>query len=68
MTIHGRNFIAGEWVAGATTAPNINPSNTDDIVGAFARASAEEAQAAIDAAMPPSRPGRAPRSRPAMTS
>jgi aldehyde dehydrogenase (NAD+) len=45
-----KNYIAGEWVAGAEAAPNINPSNTTDILGEFARASAAEAEAAIAAA------------------
>ncbi|MGO4706900.1 aldehyde dehydrogenase family protein [Microvirga sp. 2MCAF38] len=45
-----KNYIAGEWVAGASGAADINPSNTNDVVGEFARASAAEAEAAIDAA------------------
>jgi alpha-ketoglutaric semialdehyde dehydrogenase len=24
-----KNFIAGEWIAGVETRPNINPSDTD---------------------------------------
>jgi aldehyde dehydrogenase (NAD+) len=46
----GMNYIAGEWVGGSETAPDINPSNTDDIVGRFSRASAAEAEQAIAAA------------------
>ncbi|WP_112661615.1 aldehyde dehydrogenase family protein [Microvirga flavescens] len=45
-----RNYIAGEWVASAAGAANINPSNTNDVVGDFARASVGEAEAAIAAA------------------
>lgn len=45
-----KNYIAGEWVVGNEAAPNVNPSNTQDSLGEFARASAAEAQTAIDAA------------------
>ena len=48
MTLH-QNLIAGEWVGGDGVA-NVNPSNTNDIVGEYARASAEDANAAIAAA------------------
>ena len=46
----GKNYIAGEWVGGSETAPDISPSNTDDIVGHFSRASAPEAERAMGAA------------------
>lgn len=49
MTVHG-NFIAGRWAEGAEAAENINPSNTGDVVGLYARASKEDAIAAIEAA------------------
>ncbi|MCV3735720.1 aldehyde dehydrogenase family protein, partial [Rhizobium sp. TRM96647] len=48
MTIH-QNLIAGEWV-GSDAIKNINPSNTNDVVGEYARASADDAKAAIAAA------------------
>ncbi|MDP9591017.1 UNVERIFIED_ORG: aldehyde dehydrogenase (NAD+) [Shinella zoogloeoides] len=48
MTIH-QNLIAGEWV-GADGVENINPSNTGDVVGTYARASVEDTKAAIAAA------------------
>ncbi|MGX5721854.1 aldehyde dehydrogenase family protein [Shinella zoogloeoides] len=48
MTIH-QNLIAGEWV-GSEAIKNVNPSNTDDVVGEYARASAEDTKAAIAAA------------------
>ncbi|MDH7784535.1 acyl-CoA reductase-like NAD-dependent aldehyde dehydrogenase [Ochrobactrum sp. 19YEA23] len=48
MTIH-QNLIAGEWVGGDGTA-NINPSDTNDVVGTYARATAEDTRAAIAAA------------------
>ena len=44
-----KNYIAGEWRNGEA-APNHNPSNTDEVVGHYARASADDAQAAIAAA------------------
>jgi len=44
-----RNYIAGEWVGGEAI-PNINPSNTNEVVGYYARGSAADAQAAIAAA------------------
>ncbi|WP_119256919.1 aldehyde dehydrogenase family protein [Shinella zoogloeoides] len=48
MTIH-QNLIAGEWV-GSEAIKNVNPSNTDDVVGEYARASAEDTKVAIAAA------------------
>ena len=44
------NFIGGEWVAGATTLPNINPSDTDDVIGHYAQADGAQTEAAISAA------------------
>ncbi len=44
-----KNYIDGEWVDG-DAAPDTNPSNTDDVVGQFARASAGDAKRAIAAA------------------
>jgi len=44
------NFIAGEWLDAADGAPNVNPSDTRDIVGVYARASDADAQRAIAAA------------------
>jgi aldehyde dehydrogenase (NAD+) len=48
MTIH-QNLIAGDWV-GSDAIRNINPSDTNDVVGEYARASAEDTKAAIAAA------------------
>src|ERR671910_2487420 len=45
-----KNYIAGEWVGASEASPNINPSNTADVVGEFARASVAEAERAIAAA------------------
>jgi aldehyde dehydrogenase (NAD+) len=50
MTAPFRNFIAGNWVEATEAAPDINPSNTKDVVGEFPRASAADAQMAIAAA------------------
>jgi len=44
------NFIDGAWVAGERAAPDINPSNTGDVVGEYAHASAAQVDAAIAAA------------------
>jgi len=45
-----RNYIAGEWVAGATVTVNRNPSDTSDVVGEYAQADAAQTGAAIAAA------------------
>jgi aldehyde dehydrogenase (NAD+) len=49
MTIH-KNFIAGEWLAGSDETKNINPSNTDEVIGVYTRASRSDAETAIQAA------------------
>ncbi|MEI5682705.1 MULTISPECIES: aldehyde dehydrogenase family protein [unclassified Mesorhizobium] len=49
MTVH-QNFIAGQWTNSAEAADNINPSNTRDVVGVYARGSRQDAEAAIAAA------------------
>jgi aldehyde dehydrogenase (NAD+) len=45
-----RNFIGGEWVTGPTSITNINPSDTNDVVGLYAHADAAQARAAVVAA------------------
>ncbi|HKY83124.1 MAG TPA: aldehyde dehydrogenase family protein, partial [Sphingobium sp.] len=50
MTKIHLNWIGGEQVSAATAAPNVNPSDTADIVGDFARADAAQAIEAIAAA------------------
>ena len=45
-----RNFIGGEWIAATDTTQDVNPSNTADVVGLFARADAKAAAHAIEAA------------------
>jgi acyl-CoA reductase-like NAD-dependent aldehyde dehydrogenase len=44
-----RNYIAGEWVGGEAV-PDINPSNTNEVVGYYARATGDDARNAIAAA------------------
>jgi aldehyde dehydrogenase (NAD+) len=46
----GHNYINGEWMRGDETAADVNPSNTGDVVGEYARANAAQAATAIDAA------------------
>ena len=48
MTIH-QNLIGGEWV-GADATDNINPSDTNEVVGRYAAASANDVKDAIAAA------------------
>jgi acyl-CoA reductase-like NAD-dependent aldehyde dehydrogenase len=50
MTAVLRNLIGGEWVDGAAVTRNINPSNTDDVVGEYARADKAQTETAIAAA------------------
>jgi acyl-CoA reductase-like NAD-dependent aldehyde dehydrogenase len=49
------NLINGEWRAGASYSPNINPSNLQDVLGQYAQGDAaqvDEAVAAANAAFP----------------
>ena len=50
MKLATHNFIDGKWIASGNAAPNINPSNTDDIIGEFPLADVADTEAAIDAA------------------
>ncbi len=50
MTQHFANFIAGEAVSATNAGRNLNPSNTDDVIGEFASGSADDARNAIAAA------------------
>ncbi len=50
MTDLHRNLVAGEWVEGEDATDDINPSNTDEIVGRYARGSKADAERAIAAA------------------
>ena len=44
------NLIDGQWLAGSTATPNINPSNTSDVIDEFVQADRAQAEAAIAAA------------------
>lgn len=50
MTQQHNNLIDGQWVAGDQTSPNINPSNTTDVIGDYTQASADQLNVAVDAA------------------
>ena len=52
MSCQYLNFIGGQWVRGSThrTFPNINPANTDDIVGTFQASGPDDVAAAFAAA------------------
>jgi len=47
-----RNFIGGEWIESnsSRTASNLNPANTDHILGTIRQASRDEARAAVESA------------------
>jgi aldehyde dehydrogenase (NAD+) len=47
-----QNFIGGEWMksSASKSAPNVNPANTDDVIGDIPLASREEARRAVEAA------------------
>jgi aldehyde dehydrogenase (NAD+) len=44
------NYINGEWLAGVETRPNINPSDTSDVIGHYAQADVAQTEVAIAAA------------------
>ena len=33
-----KNYVAGEWVESAGVSHNVNPSNTQDIIGEYSKA------------------------------
>jgi aldehyde dehydrogenase (NAD+) len=47
-----RNFIGGEWVASASskTTENVNPANTEDVLGTVRLSTREEASRAVESA------------------
>jgi methylmalonic acid semialdehyde dehydrogenase len=47
-----RNFIGGKWIESSSsrTVDNVNPADTDDVIGKLRQATREEARAAVDAA------------------
>ena len=44
------NYIAGNWTDGSAVIENINPSDTNDIIGHYAAGTAEDVVQAVDAA------------------
>ncbi|WP_299872238.1 aldehyde dehydrogenase family protein [uncultured Sulfitobacter sp.] len=44
------NYIAGEWVAGASEIENRNPSDLSDLIGMFAQASPDQLDATLEQA------------------
>ena len=44
------NYIAGEWVAGASEIENRNPSDLSDLIGMFAQATPDQLDATLDQA------------------
>jgi alpha-ketoglutaric semialdehyde dehydrogenase len=45
-----KNFIGGQWLDSADITVNVNPSDTNDVVGEYCRADAGQVDAAISAA------------------
>ena len=50
MTPKHDNLINGQWIAGSAYTPNINPSNTADVIGEYTQASAAQLNDAVAAA------------------
>ncbi|MCX7277890.1 MAG: aldehyde dehydrogenase family protein [Burkholderiales bacterium] len=50
MTQKHDNYINGAWVAGASYAANVNPSNLGDVIGEYTQADAAQLDAAVQAA------------------
>ncbi len=50
MTSTQLNYIAGEWVSGASEIANINPSDLSESIGLFTQASSSQLDRALDAA------------------
>lgn len=44
------NYINGHWLAGDNYSPNVNPSNTADVLGLYTQASAAQLDTAVQAA------------------
>ncbi len=44
------NYVGGEWVAGATFAKDVNPSDTSDVIAEYAQADQKQTESAIEAA------------------
>lgn len=52
MTTTYKNYINGKWVRSRTgeTFENINPANTDDVIGRFQKSNSDDVKLAVDAA------------------
>ena len=50
MSNLSNNFIAGDWVKGSSSISNINPSDTNDVIGEYAQASIEQLDDALNSA------------------
>ena len=50
MSDVSHNYIAGEWLAGASENANINPSDLSDTIGMYAQADNAQLQRALEAA------------------
>lgn len=50
MTQSKQNYIAGEWISGASEIENRNPSDLSDVIGMFAQADTAQLDMALDAA------------------
>jgi len=50
MSAVHKNHIGGEWVEGPNVSRNVNPSDTNDVVGEYAQADAVQTDAAIESA------------------
>lgn len=50
MMACGHNWVGGEWVSGARSQANINPSDTRDTIGEYALADLQQARQAVNAA------------------
>ena len=44
------NLIGGQWLESGEVVSNLNPSDTRDVIGDYARASAADVHSSIDAA------------------
>ncbi len=49
LVTHGQ-YIGGDWHSAAAAAPNVNPSDTTDVIGEYARGNAADVAAACEAA------------------
>ncbi len=45
-----RNYIAGQWMEGESEIENLNPSDTQDVIGHYTQARLEQLNEALDAA------------------